>query len=129
MKYGRLIAFAGAVIVASPSPLLAGASAASAAAVPATTVTVGDCVLNLSVTVYEERDSNGSYVRAYVSCDPLGIGVEGAIEGPGGTPQSFGGDVHSAGQDSVTGHIPINSRNHHGYRYWFNNKWNYNWVD
>jgi hypothetical protein len=127
MNYGRLIALAGAAIIASVSPLLAGTSAASAAAAPGTTVTVGSCTL--TVTIHEDRNSNGAYVDAHVDADSCYIGVEGAIMGPSGTPVSFGGDVHYAGDDSVTGYIPINSGNHHGFRFWYDNMWNYEWID
>ena len=130
MKYRKLIAFAGAAIIASSTPLLAGASAASAAAAPATTsidITVpGNCG---HITIAEDRDSSGAYVDAHVVSNPCGYGIEGAIQGPSGTPASYGGDVHAAGSDSVTGHIPINSGNHHGIRYWANNQWNYQFID
>jgi hypothetical protein len=127
MKYRRLITFAGAAIIASSSPLLIGASAASAAAVPTVTITVGNCTASGNIS--ENRDSNGAYVDMHLTSDPCSIGVEGAICSPDYTTCSFGGDVHHAGEDSVTGYIPINSGNHHGLRYWANNMWNYSWHD
>jgi hypothetical protein len=125
-------ALSGLAIIASSSLLVAGASAASASTAPAAattavTISAGNCTLNVAVGEY--RDANGAYVDAYVSDDSCGIGVEGAIEGPDGTPYSYGGDVKQAGDDSVTGHIPVNSGNHHGFRYWLNNVWNYYWAD
>jgi hypothetical protein len=122
MKHRKLIAFAGAAIIASSTPLIAGAPAAFAAAVPATTpipfsITVpGACTA--TGTLSEDRDSNGAFVDVHVASDPCGIGIEAGIEGPTGTPICWGGDVHQAGEDSKTCHIPVNSGNHHGLRNW-----------
>src|ERR1700735_4047514 len=132
MKPGRLIAFVGAAIVASSLVPLAGASAASAAVVPAASgfnipFDVGQGCEGLA-TIYEDRDSSGAYVDAYLDSDPCGVGVEGAIEAPSGTPACYGGDIHNAGEDSVTCHIPINSGNNHGIRWWDGTQWQYNWY-
>ena len=120
MKHRKLIAFAGAAIIASSTPLIAGAPAAFAAAVPAATsipfrITVDSCAA--TGTLSEDRDSNGAFVDVHVNSNPCGIGIEAGIEGPTGTPICWGGDVHQAG-DSKTCHIPVNSGNHHGLRYW-----------
>jgi hypothetical protein len=132
MRSGKLIVTVAAAIVASSSALLAGASASSAATAPAVTspaVTISACGSTLTVVIIEGRDSSGAYVDAYVTADPSDIGVEGAIEGPEGTPYSYGGDVHIIGDQSITGFIPVNSGNNHGYRYWCDNEWNYYWAD
>jgi hypothetical protein len=130
MKHLKLIAVAGAAIIASSAPLLAGAPTAFAAAAPAATgieiEVPGNCG---HVTISEDRDSSGAYVDAHVDSNPCGYGIEGAICSPDFTNCSYGGDVHVAGEDSVTGHIPINSGNHHGIRYWAGNQWNPEWLD
>lgn len=120
---GALAAVPAQAQTAAPAPVQAAAATAS----PAVTISAGDCTF--TVTVNEDRDSSGAYVDAHVVTDTCGIGIEGAIKAPAGTPASYGGDVHNAGQDSVTGHIPINSGNHHGFRAWYNNTWNYFWRD
>lgn len=127
MKHSRLIAFAGAAIIASASPLLAGTSAASASAVPAVTTTAGSC--DFTWDIYEGRNSDGAYVEIYLVTDPCNIGVEAAIQAPSGSPASYGGDVHYAGYSSQTGYIPINSGNQHGIRYWNGDTWVYQFVD
>jgi hypothetical protein len=127
MKYSRLIAFAGAAIIASSSPLIAGASTASAAAVPAATTSTGSCSFNWDY--YEGRNSNGAYMEVVLVTDPCNIGVEAAIQAPSGTPASYGGDVHYAGDETTTGYIPINSGNNHGIRWWNGSTWVYQFVD
>lgn len=121
---GALAAAPAQAQTAAPAPVQAAAPAASPAAV---TISADGCTF--TVTVNEDRDSSGAYVDAHVDSDSCGIGIEGAIKAAAGTPASYGGDVHNAGQDSVTGHIPINSSNHHGFRAWYNNMWNYFWRD
>jgi|SRR4051794_7433102 hypothetical protein len=126
MKPGRLIASVGMAIVASSSALLAGAPAASADTGTDVTFSVANCTYH--VTVYEDRDENGARVDLYIH-NSCGAGFEGGIKGPDGTPHSYGGDVKNAGDQSITGYIPTNSGNHHGFRYWYNSQWNYHWVD
>lgn len=133
MRPGRLIAFVGVAIVASSSAPLAGASAASAAAVPTVSgfnipFDVGHGCEGLA-TIYEHQDSGSAYVDAVLDSDPCHVGVEGIIEGPTGTPFSNGGDIQNAGYVSGTGSIPINSGNHHGIRWWDGSEWQYNWYD
>jgi len=128
--FGRLITFAGMAIVVSSSALLVGTSVASAAAAPEDiAVTISTIGCTASVTVHEDRDSNGAFVDLQMKSDQCSVGFEAGIKGPDGTPFCWGGDVKHAGDHSVTCHIPINSGNHHGFRYWFNNQWNYHWVD
>jgi hypothetical protein len=127
MKHHRSIVFAGAAIIASSSPLLAGASAASAAAAPAVTITAGKCTVTAQVS--EDHDSHGAFVDMLLKKNTCGVGVEGAITGPSGKPASYGGDIHQVGKHSVTGHIPINGGNHHGFRFFANNTWHYAWRD
>lgn len=134
MRNVKLIIFAAGTALAASSALLAPAPAAQAAAAraaasgsPGSVTSANDCTPN--VTIFEGRDSSGAYVILSVISDPCGWGLEAAIEGPDGTPSSFGGDVHQGGTESITGPIPVNSGNNHGYRYWQNSKWNYNWVD
>ncbi len=136
MKHGRLIALAGAAIVASSSSplLLAGAPAASAATAPAATspipVTVpltGGCTFKVKVS--EDHDSSGAFVDVLVVSNPCRVGIEAAIESFDGTSFSYGADVTNPGVESVTGPIPVNSSNSHGFRYWFNGHWFPYWVD
>lgn len=131
MKLGRLSTFTGIAIVVSSSMLFVGASVATAAVVPANT----DIEVTISVpgcangTIDEDRDSNGAFVDLLLASDTCGIGFEAGIKGPNGTPICWGGDVKHAGDHSVTCHIPINSGNDHGFRYWLNNQWNPVWPD
>jgi hypothetical protein len=127
MKYGRLIAVAGAAIIASASPLLIGTPAASAATIFSGTTTLSNGC-SFSWTLAEDHDSNGAYVDVHLTSDACGIGVEAAIRGPEGAP-IYGGDVHNREHDSVTGRIPVNSGNHHGFRDFFENTWFPVWVD
>ena len=130
MKHRKLIAFAGAAILASSTALLTGAPSAFAAAdagapIPFSFSVPGACTV--TGTLSEDRDSSGAYVVVHLVSDLCGIGVEAGIQGPGGTPAPcWGGDVHQNGDNSMTCHIPVNSGNQHGYR-----NWNYiinNWV-
>jgi anaerobic selenocysteine-containing dehydrogenase len=139
MKAGRLIALAGAAIVAASSPLVAGASAASAAAVPK------DLTYNQTFAsgtgcqgvaeVNEEHAINGAYVWAVMSSDPCGYTIEAVIEGPSKSPFSAGNPVSEIGVDTITGYIPINSGNHHGIRWeptsctGSGSCWTYDWHD
>jgi hypothetical protein len=122
MKHARLIAAAGAAIIASASPLLVGVPAASAAVVASGTTTLSNGC-SFSWTLAEDRDSGGAYVDVHLVSDACNIGVEAVIEGPSGSPVSTGGDIHNARQDSVTGDIPVNSGNFHGFRDWYDNQW------
>jgi len=127
MRHRTLIALAGAAIIASSTPLLAAAPAASAAAAPADvsfSITVQDGTCSYDVSVFEDHDSSGAFVDAFLDTDPCGVGTEGAICNHDYTLCSYGGDVHMMGKDSDTGHIPASSGNHHGIRYWLNNQWN-----
>jgi hypothetical protein len=106
MEHGSLIAFPGAVIIASSSPLLAGASAASAAAdtEPGSLVTIpttAGCAIKAHLA--EARDSSGAYVALFVDGNPCNYGIEAGITGPGFTPSSWGADVRNPGSASVTG--------------------------
>lgn len=131
MKY-RLIAFAGAAIVAASSPLVAAGSPASAASQYSITFASGTGCQGV-VVISEDREPGGAYVLAEPTSDPCGITIEAIIEGPDKTPFSAGNPINKVTEASITGDIPINSGNHHGIR-WESNSclsscWNYNWVD
>jgi len=68
MKHARLIAAAGAAIIASASPLLVGVPAASAAVVASGTTTLSNGC-SFSWTLAEDRDSGGAYVDVHLVSD------------------------------------------------------------
>jgi hypothetical protein len=139
MRPGKLIALVGAAIAASSSLLLGAGSAASAAAAPSVpTFHLGFAPgsgCEGDATLYEYRDAFGNaFVTVHLDSDPCGLGVEGIIEGPAGSPFEAGGDVHFSGDNSTTNVIPGNPGNHHGLR-WFPAScattcgWTYVWAD
>jgi hypothetical protein len=130
MKSRRLTASVAAAIVAAASLLAAGGTPASAATSPSRIDFIpldGGCVIEFVLT--EFRDASGAYEEVGIINTPCARGVEAGIKAPDGTPSSWGNDVHSNGETSTTGHIPINSGNHHGLRGWTGSQWKYMWLD
>jgi hypothetical protein len=105
--------------------------AASAVLLAVTPPVSASCTTQPSANV-TWYDSQGYVVtQAILVANPCGLGVEAGEEGPTGSPQAWGNDIKvpNSGNASVTGFIRENSGNHHGMRYWLNNRWIYVWVD